>query len=77
MANGIPTGQLIGACVEYGLWFAAGAYLAWLRPNRVLREVQAGKLSEQQGRDKIKKFSPMLGYLVMVAALVFALSQFF
>ena len=33
--------------------------------------------SEEEGRHKIKKLSPLLGYLVMIAAIVFALSNFF
>ena len=77
MSRGIPTAQLIGGCIEYGLWFAGGAYLAWFWPRRVQRDVQSGKLSEEQARAKFKKFSPRLGYLVMLAAIAFAVSQFF
>jgi hypothetical protein len=69
--------QVIGGCVEYALWFGAGAYLAWFWPRRVHRDVQSGKISEERGRQKLKKFSPLLGYLVMIAAIVFALSKFF
>jgi len=67
----------IGSCVEYALWFGAGAYLAWFWPRRVRRQIHSGKLTEEQGRQKLKKFSPLLGYLVMIAAIVFALSRFF
>jgi hypothetical protein len=77
MSRNIPTGQQIGSCVEYALWFGVGAYLAWFWPRRVRRQIESGKLTEEQGRQKLKKFSPLLGYLVMVAAIVFALSQFF
>src|SRR5947209_4676510 len=77
MTASIPTGQLIGSCVEYALWFAGGAYLAWVWPRRVRRDVQSGKITEEQGRAKLKKFSPLLGYLVMIAAIAFALSNFF
>jgi hypothetical protein len=76
MSRNIPTGQLIGECVEYVLWFGAGAYLAWFRPALIRRQIQSGKVSEEQGRQKLKKLSPLLGYLVMIAV-VFALSEFF
>jgi len=60
-----------------------GAYLAWIRPRRVYRDVQSGKISEEQGRQKLRKFSPgggillilftLLGFLVMIASLVFSI----
>jgi hypothetical protein len=77
MPRNIPTGQLIGECVEYALWFGVGAYLAWFRPRRLRRQVESGKISEEQSRAALKKLSPLLGYLVMAAAIAFALSQFF
>jgi hypothetical protein len=77
MSRNIPVGQLIGACVEYALWFGAGAYIAWFRPRRLRRQVESGKISAEQRVAALKKFSPLLGYLVMVAAIVFALSEFF
>lgn len=77
MIASILRGQLIGSCIEYALWFAGGAYLAWFWPRRVRRDIQSGKISEEQGRAKLKKFSPLLGYLVMIAAVAFALSNFF
>ncbi len=77
MARNIPTGQQVGACIEYALWFSAGAYLAWFWPRRVRRQIESGKLTKEQGRQKLKKFSPLLGYLVMLAAIVFAMSQFY
>ena len=77
MSHSVRIGQLVGGCIEYAIWFGVGAYLAWFWPRRVRRDVQSGKISEEQGRQKLKKFSPLLGYLVMVAAVAFALSQFF
>jgi hypothetical protein len=77
MPRHIPTGQLIGACVEYALWFAVGAYFAWIRPSRLRQQVESGKISEEQRRAALKKLSPFLGYLVMAAAIAFALSEFF
>ena len=70
-------GQLIGSTIEHGLWFLGGAYLAWIRPSRIRRDVQSGKFSTEEGQQKLKKLSPLLGYLVMVAAIAFTLSDFF
>jgi hypothetical protein len=77
MSRNISAGQLIGACVEYALWFGVGAYIAWLRPRRLKRQVESGKISAEQRAASLKKFSPFLGYLVMAAAIAFALSEFF
>jgi|GEM_PF-5901320 len=77
MSRNIPTGQLIGACVEYAVWFGVGAYVALIRPRRLRQKVQAGKISEEERSAALKKFSPFLGYLVMIAAIAFALSEFF
>ena len=77
MSRDIPTGQLIGACIEYAIWFGVGAYLAWFRPYRLRQQVEIGKISAEQRDASLKKLSPVLGYLVMVAAIAFALSQFF
>jgi hypothetical protein len=76
MAGHIKYGQMIGECVEYALWLAGGAYVVWVLPRHVHRDVQSGKITEEQARKKLKMFSPMFGYLVMIAAAVFALYQF-
>lgn len=75
MSHNAHVWQMIGSCIEYAAWFGAGAYLAWFRPRRVHRDVQLGKISEEQGRQKLRKFSPLLGYLAMIAAVLFALSE--
>jgi hypothetical protein len=77
MSRNIPIGQAMGACVEYAAYFAFGAYVAWFRPRRLREQVQAGKISEEQRAAALKKFSPFFGYMVMIAAILFALSQFF
>ena len=74
MSHGIPKGQTIGDCSGYAAMFIAGAYIAWFLPRRVRRDVQAGKLSEERARQKLKKLSPLFGYLLMVASLLFVLS---
>jgi hypothetical protein len=77
MSRESHTGQLIGSCIEYAIWFGVGAYIAWFRPRRLRREVESGKISEEHSRARLKKFSPLLGYLIMIAAIAFALSEFF
>jgi ABC-type branched-subunit amino acid transport system permease subunit len=77
MRRNIPTGQLIGTCVEHALWFAVGAYFAWVRPRRLRQQAESGKISEEQSRVALKKLSPLLGYLIMAAAVAFTLSEFF
>ena len=77
MTHSIPTGQLVGACIEYAFWFAVGAYIAWLRPILLRRRVEGGKISAEQRDASLKKFAPHLGYAVMIAAIAFALIRFF
>lgn len=76
MSRNIPTAQLIGGCIEYAFWFGVGAYLAWFRPRRLRQRVESGKMSAEQRDASLKKLSPVLGYLVMVAAIAYILSQF-
>jgi hypothetical protein len=77
MSRNFSAAQLIGACIEYAFWFGVGAYLAWFRPRRLRQQVKSGKISAEQREASLKKFSPVLGYLVMVTAIVYILSQFF
>ncbi len=70
------TARLIGNCLGCALLFGGGAYLAWVWPGRVRREAQTNDISEQKGREKLRQFSPLLGYLVMALAALFAISQF-
>lgn len=77
MSRDVQVGQLIGSCIEYALWFGVGAYIAWFRPGRLRRQAESGKISEEQKEVSLKKFSPLLGYLVMIAAIAFVLVQFF
>jgi hypothetical protein len=73
MANGIPTGQFIGSCIEHLLWMAVGAYLAWIRPRRLRRAVLAGKISEEQSQARLKQIPSYFGYIIMVCAITFLL----
>ncbi len=69
-------GPMVVGCLECALLFGVGAFLAWLWPRRVHRKVEAGDMSEQQGRDRLRQFSPMLGYLAMTAAILLLIAQF-
>lgn len=77
MVLDIPIIQLIGTCIEYALWFGVGANFACLRPRRLRQQVESGKISAEQRDASLKRFSPVLGYLLIVAGIAFALSQFF
>jgi hypothetical protein len=70
MFASIPVGQIIGGSIEACLWVAGGAYLVWMWPRHVQAQVQAGKLSEEQGRDKLKKLRPKIGYYAMALGLL-------
>lgn len=76
MSNLLHTAKLVTGWLECALIFGAGAYLAWIWPRRVRREVQSNDISERQGREKLRQFSPRLGYLVMILAALFAICQF-
>ena len=76
MSRQIPIGQLIGGCIEYAIWFAVGAYIAWLRPRRMHDAVLSGKISEDEARQKLKNLSPFLGHAIMIVAVLMALTDF-
>ncbi|MHA3769994.1 hypothetical protein ACXR0O_00490 [Verrucomicrobiota bacterium sgz303538] len=58
-------GQLIGSIIENAIWIAAGLYIVFLWPKRVQRQIASGKLTEEEGHSRLKKFRPQLGYLVV------------
>jgi len=66
----INTGQFIGECVENIIWIGAGVYVVWFWPRRVRRDIQAGAISDEQGRAKLKKFNPRFGYLIILLGLL-------
>ncbi len=68
--------QTVTGCIGCALIFCGGAYLAWLQPRRVRHEVEENNISDAQGREKLRQFSPVLGYLVMILALLFGVAQF-
>jgi len=72
----IGTGQFIGSCVEDLIWVGVGVYVVWFWPRRVRRDVQAGTMSDEQGRAKLKKFNPRIGYLIAIFGLVRLADEF-
>ena len=75
LAN-IPIGQQIGGSIWNLFLIALGVNLVWLWPNKLQSQVQAGKLSEAQAKEKLKKFSPRLGYLVIIVGIVCLVKDF-
>lgn len=69
MFASIPLSQLIGGLIWNGLMFVAGAYLLWIWPLQVRRQVQSGKLTETEAKEKLRKTNPRLGYLAFLVAL--------
>ena len=43
-----------------------GVYVVWFWPRHVRRDIDSGKCTEEQGRAKLKKFNPRLGYLIII-----------
>jgi hypothetical protein len=65
MLSAIPTGQFIGGTIEHVLILLAGAYLVFLWPKRVGRQVTTGKISQEAGDAKLKKIRPWFGWFLI------------
>jgi hypothetical protein len=76
MLANIPIGQQIGGCIWNLFLIALGAYIVWRWPNKLQSQVQAGKLSEAKAKEQLKKFSPRLGYLVIIVGIVCLVRDF-
>jgi len=66
MLSTIPTGQFIGSTIEHFVFFVAGAYLVFLWPRRIERQVASAKITREEGDAKLKKVRPWFGYFLMV-----------
>jgi hypothetical protein len=76
MLANIPIAQHIGDCIWNLCVIAAGAYIVWRWPKKLQSQVQSGKISEAQAKEQLKKFSPRLGYLVIIVGIVFLVRDF-
>jgi hypothetical protein len=65
MLSTIPTGQFIGGSVEHVVFLLAGAYIVFLWPRQVEREVARAKITREEGDARLKKVRPWLGYLLI------------
>jgi len=65
----VQVGQVIQALTVFAVAFGVGAYVAFLRPHLVYRAVDSGKISEEQGREKLRKLPPVKGVLFMFITL--------
>ena len=71
MLLAIPAAQFYGGLIEDIFWILLGVWLLYGWPNRVHRQIARGKLTEEAGEAKLRKFSPQWGY----AAIFFGISQ--
>jgi hypothetical protein len=55
--------------LEYLLWVLVGAWVLYGWPRSVTRKVQRGQLTEDQAEERLRKFRPQLGYLIMLVGL--------
>ncbi len=62
MLSAIPTGQFVGSTIEHVFLLVAGAYLVFLWPRRVERQVASAKITREEGDAKLKAWRPWFGY---------------
>ena len=70
----IPLSQFVGDLMWSVLLLVVGAYLLWLSPYRVRRQLQSGKLTEAEAEEKLRKSRPV-AYLLFAAAILSLLAQ--
>jgi hypothetical protein len=51
----IPTGQFIGSSIEHVVFLFVGAYIVFLWPRQVERQVARAKISREEGDARLKK----------------------
>jgi hypothetical protein len=69
MLSVIPAGQFIGSTIEHIIIFLASAYIAFLWPRRVKRQVATEKITREEGDAKLKKLRPWVGYFLIAWSL--------
>jgi len=80
LLSAIPLGQFVGGMIETTLILGGGLYLLLVWPRIIRRRVEAGRLSEAEAQEKLRKPSPKLGYVLLFAAagqLIIQLLQWF
>jgi len=80
LLSAIPLGQFVGGMIETTLILGGGLYLLLVWPRIIRRRVEAGRLSEAEAQEKLRKPSPKLGYVLLFAAagqLIIQLMQWF
>ena len=80
LLSAIPPSQFVGGMIETTLIFSGGLYLLLVWPRIIRRRVEAGRLSEAEAQEKLRKPSPKLGYVLLFGAagqLIIELLQWF
>ncbi len=80
LLSAIPLSQFVGGMIETTLILGGGLYLLLVWPRIIRRRVEAGRLSEAEAQEKLRKPSPKLGYVLLIAAagqLIIQLMQWF
>jgi len=70
MLSTISTGQFIGSCIDEFVFILTGAYIAFLWPKKIKKDIATGKLTEEQAAAKFKIFRPWVGYAFMILAII-------
>ena len=65
MLSTIPIGQFIGSSIEHVLFLFVGAYIVFLWPRQVERQVARAKISREEGDARLKKVRPWFGYILI------------
>ncbi|MGH8102789.1 MAG: hypothetical protein ACREIW_15945 [Chthoniobacterales bacterium] len=61
----ILRGQFVGSNIEHVVFLLGGAYIAFLWPRRVERQVASEKITRKEGDARLKKLRPWFGYLLI------------
>ncbi len=80
LLSAIPLSQFVGGMIETTLILGGGLYLLLVWPRIIRRRVEAGRLSEAEAQEKLRKPSPKVGYVLLFAAagqLIIQLMQWF
>ncbi|SRR5216684_1892852 len=65
----IPPGQFYGDLIDDLFWVIVGAWLPYLRPQRIRRKVDRGEITNEDGETELRKLPPKVGYVLIIVGI--------
>src|ERR1700738_1504496 len=64
--HSIPPGQFYGELIDALFWFIVGAWLLYVWPHPIRRNIDRDELTNEEGEAKLRRLPPKLGYVLII-----------